>query len=107
MGMFNVLNINCPHCNELLDLESKEAFPNELIAYNKDNVDCRMALDLRNEKRNCFKCGQTFIIKAEIKTTLTIEKLDFDEYAFDDTEPSGIKYQTLEEYNGTADNQTA
>jgi uncharacterized protein YbaR (Trm112 family) len=61
MGMFDIVNFNCPYCKDELEAQSKAGECN-MIEYNHMQVPEEIASDLKNESILCSQCGSAFKI---------------------------------------------
>ena len=63
MGMCDRVIINCPHCGETLEFQSKAGLC-ELQTFDFGNVPPEIAEDLLGEKQEC-KCGRVLKLLAD------------------------------------------
>jgi len=76
VGMFDSVNVKCPHCGEYNELQSKagDCILNTYLEY---EVPCNIAMDLEGTEW-CQSCGEQYSIETEIVrvTSLKITKVE-------------------------------
>jgi hypothetical protein len=88
MGCFDTVHVRCPHCDTLVEIQSK-AGKCHLLTYSQDSVPMSIADDLIEDSERrpeyCTSCSQPFkiITKQSKRVKLKSVKIDDDEYEYD------------------------
>lgn len=67
MGMYDTLNVPCPHCGYINSLQSK-AGPCGLYDYTIDDAPYVVVQDLANERQYCLECSKEFSVRSRTVT---------------------------------------
>lgn len=70
MGMFDTVNILCPKCGHILDVQSKAA-ECTFAEYNVATAPPAIAGDIHNRIIQCDKCNETYRIVTQTIISLT------------------------------------
>ena len=56
MGLFDSVNVKCPHCGSSVELQSKADEDPYLKNFTLDTAPLRILLDVMNQPAHCMKC---------------------------------------------------
>lgn len=74
MGCFNTVLIDCPHCGEEIEEQSKSGSC-LMESYKLDSAKAPDLMAVSNVPIECYHCGGKLIVKSDVTVVTSVEKL--------------------------------
>jgi DNA-directed RNA polymerase subunit RPC12/RpoP len=75
MGMFNTVKIDCPHCGEETEEQSKGGSCS-LKRTKLEDAEVSDIMSVSNWPRECYNCRGKYIVRAKVSVVTVVEKCD-------------------------------